>query len=227
MNNNRIENLVEKEFSNVRILVDYPDYDIARDNRILIPFSYYQYYGLMNKHGEIVVEPKFDRILDSCRTESDLVRVGIHFTCGFNRVTKDPSTYLHTKFGLVNSIGHILLEPKYRGIGVSDDQKTITIQHMDYQYEVIDVDGNIIVPKGTYTWIDSFSNGFARVNRTSGEDKKWGIIDCKGNVIVPLQFTNIWNFYKKKRNWVTIEAIDEHGNKRIGKFDFITREVTI
>ena len=92
MENKHIENLAYKEFSNVRILVDLPDYNISQDRRLLIPFSYYQHYGLMNQDGEVVVEPKYDRILDSCREDSDLIRVGMTYTYGFHRATKEPST---------------------------------------------------------------------------------------------------------------------------------------
>ncbi len=78
--NKKIEELAYLEYANVQVLVDIDDYTIDDDARLLIPFSYYQHYGLMNKKGEVVVDPKFDRILDSCRQKSDVVRVGIHYT---------------------------------------------------------------------------------------------------------------------------------------------------
>lgn len=58
-----IKDLANNEFSNVRVAVDYHDYDIEKDTRLLIPFSYYQHYGMMNKSGEVVVEPKYDESL--------------------------------------------------------------------------------------------------------------------------------------------------------------------
>lgn len=73
--NKKIEELTNLEYANVRVLVDINDYNINKDDRLLIPFSYYQYYGLMNQKGEVVVEPKFDRILDSCRHKSDIISV--------------------------------------------------------------------------------------------------------------------------------------------------------
>lgn len=224
MEHKTIQDLNYLQYSNVRILVDYNDYNIENDNRVLIPFSFYQHYGLMNKKGEIIVEPKFDRILDSCHSESDFVRVGIYFTYGFNRATKEPSTYLRTKWGLVDSKGNFLLEPEYKGIGISDNKQFLTIHHMDGQYEVINVKGNVIVPKGTYPYIDTYSNGFARVNFFDGENKKWGLIDTHGKEVLPLTYSNIWNFVGLNRTWTTIEVIDEHGNKRSGKFYFLTRE---
>ena len=131
MEQKNIKDLANNAFSNVRIAVDFHDYDIEKDTRLLIPFSYYQYYGMMNKSGEIVVEPKFDRILDSCREDSDVVRVGIYYTYGFNRATKEPSTYLRTKWGLLNSKGKFILEPEYKQIGVSTDSSILTNQNID------------------------------------------------------------------------------------------------
>ncbi len=222
-----IKNLTNSEFSSVRIAVDFSDYDIEKDTRILIPFSYYQHYGMMNRAGDVVVEPKFDRIFDSCRKEADVVRVGIFYTYGFNRSTKEPSTYLRTKWGLLDSKGNFILEPEYKQIGVSDDSRILTIQHMDGQYEVISVDGDVIVAKGIYPWIDAFDGGLTRVYVGNCENKKWGIIDSKGKVVLPLQYSNIWNFYKKNRTTTTIEAVDEHQNRLVGSFNLITHETVI
>lgn len=226
MDYTQINGLTNIEYSNIRVLVDLADYNIEEESRLLIPFSYYQYFGLMNQRGEIVVEPKFDRILDSCRKKSDVVRVGIHYTYGFNR-TSEPATYLRTKWGLVDSEGIFILQPEYKGIGVSTDNRVLTLQHNDGQYEVIDIEGKVIVPKGKYSWIDSFDNGLARVNLYDGEKKKYGIIDEEGNEVLPLAYSNIWNFFKKNREWITIEAIDEYGNKRVGQFNLFTRKSTI
>lgn len=223
-NKKKIEELMNLEYANVRVLVDIDDYNISDDIRLLIPFSYYQYYGLMNQKGEVVVEPKFDRIIDSCHQKSDVIRVGIHYTYGVNRTT---ATYLRTKWGLVDSEGNFILEPEYRGIGVSTDNRTFTLQHNDGQYEVVNIDGKVIVPKGKYSWIDSFDNRLARVNFFDGENKWYGIIDDLGNEVLPLVYSNIWNFFNKNRDWVTIEAIDEHGNKRVGEFNLLTRKATL
>lgn len=227
MESKNIKELGKQEFSNVRILVDLPEYDIEKDTRLLIPFSYYQHYGLMNRNGDVVVEPKYDRILDSCYNESDVVRVAQYYTYGFNRSTKEPSTYLGTKWGLLDSSGNLMLDLNYKEIGVSDDNRILTLRHMDGQYEVITIDGKVIIPKGKYPWVDTSEKGLIRVNCFIGEEKRWGVLDTNGNIVLPLRYSNIWNFVKKKRERITIESIDEHGNKRVGSFNLITREATI
>ncbi|MBD5338369.1 MAG: WG repeat-containing protein [Bacteroides sp.] len=227
MEQKNIKDLANNEFSNVRVAVDYHDYDIEKDSRLLIPFSYYQYYGMMDKSGKIVVEPKFNRILDSCREDSDVVRVGVYYTYGFNRANRDPSTYLGTKWGLLNSKGEFILEPEYKQIGVSNDNRILTIQHMDGQYEVMSVDGKVIIPKGKYAWIDSFDSGLSRVYVGDCDKKRWGIVDSRGNIILPLKYSDIWNFYMKNRLDTTVEVIDKFGCKRVGRFNLITYEVNI
>lgn len=222
-----IKELAYQEYSNVRVLVDLPEYDIEKDTRLLILFSYYQHYGMMNREEVVVVKPKYDRILDSCYRESDLIRVGLNYTYGFNRSSKEPSAYLRTKWGLLDCNGKVILGTNYKSIGISDDKKVLTLQHIDGQYEVISVDGEVTVPKGTYQWIDCFDSGLARVHHYDGESKKYGIIDVRGNIILPIIYSSIWNFYDRNRHSTTIESIDELGNKRVGIFDFITRKATI
>ena len=226
MDYNKIENLPYHEFANIRILVDYSDYERGVDNRILIPFSYYQHYGLMNQKGEIVLKPKYDVIQDSCRKKSDVVRVGVYYTYGFNR-EKEPKTYMGIKWGLVDSNGTFILEPEYKEIGVSTDKRILTLRHMDGRYEVINIDGTVIVPKGKYSWIDSFDRGLCRVNQHGENSTKWGIIDTSGFEVLPVCYSSIWNFFKKNRDWITVEVADKHGNKRVGQFDLLTHKLSI
>ena len=92
---------------------------------------------------------------------------------------------------------------------------------------MISIDGKVIIPKGKYAWIDSFDSGLSRVSVGDCDKKIWGIVDSRGNIVLPLRYSNIWNFYKKNRLETTIEAIDEFGCKRVGRFSLITYEVNI
>ena len=67
------------------------------------------------------------------------------------------------------------------------------------------------MPVGKYSFVDKFDSGYARVNikdQSSGT-KKWGIINTEGKEVVPLEYDNIWNFYKKDRETVLLEKGDE------------------
>ena len=84
-----------------------------------------------------------------------------------------------------------------------------------YQWGVIDNNGNIIVPFGKYDWIDCFDQGLARVNIRMPQEgnryatvKKWGIINERGEEVLPLIYDEIWNFYGKNR-YSTKAVLDE------------------
>ncbi|MBO4603182.1 MAG: WG repeat-containing protein [Salinivirgaceae bacterium] len=70
-------------------------------------------------------------------------------------------------------------------------------------YGVVDFNGNIIVPFGKYDWIDAFWRGLARVKIGQGvgtgyiPGNKWGIINAKGEEVVPVEYDEIWNFFGK------------------------------
>lgn len=89
--------------------------------------------------------------------------------------------------------------------------KVKVVQSGNYQFSVLDNEGNIIVPCGKYSWISGFDNGLARVKSFKGldeynpktglaENPKWGIIDLKGNEVLPAIYDEIWNFEGKCRN---------------------------
>lgn len=110
------------------------------------------------------------------------------------------------------------------------------VENAAYQWAVIDNQGNFIVPFGKYGWIDGFDSGLARVrthsisesardsvisyfNLSEGGDSgvicnnskgyKWGIINERGEEVLPLVYDNIWNFYRKNRFSTTVERDGE------------------
>ena len=78
-------------------------------------------------------------------------------------------------------------------------------------YGVVTTDGDIIVPFGKYDWIDQYCLGITRVKigkRSNGMKKskcKWGIIDTKGNELIPLIYDNIWNYKEGPYDTLTLE----------------------
>ncbi len=96
------------------------------------------------------------------------------------------------------------------------------VRNAVYQYAVIDKKGFIIVPFGRYIWIDhTFSHGLGRVilykKDQDGHSKKmWGVINEKGDIVLPFNYSYIRGFHDKKcRNiQVTCE------NKQVFSIDF-------
>ncbi len=69
------------------------------------------------------------------------------------------------------------------------------VRNQKYQYAYINQSNEEIIKFGQYSWCDSrFVCGYARVVKycTFEQKDKWGIIDTKGNVIVPLEYDKIW-----------------------------------
>ena len=84
----------------------------------------------------------------------------------------------------------------------------------DDKWAVIDRNNNYIVLPGKYDYIDGFDKcGLARVKldgkthifdpEKSTRDR-WGIIDTKGNEVLPLEYSEIWSFYNKNRRTTTV-----------------------
>ena len=62
------------------------------------------------------------------------------------------------------------------------------VRNSQYQYAYIDCDNNIVIPFGVYSWCEpGFVCGYARVLKD-----KWGIINTRGDLIIPLKYDKIW-----------------------------------
>lgn len=108
---------------------------------------------------------------------------------------------------------------------------------------VVDLKGNEIVPFGKYAWIDGFEHGLARV-RTQGivpwnrgkiiatfetpEQEmrpkviaKWGIINEKGEEVLPCEYDDVWNFYGK--DYLKYTTVEKDGEKK--QFYFETQSL--
>ena len=72
------------------------------------------------------------------------------------------------------------------------------------EYHKVSLDGE------TYDFIDGFDHGLARVYKNVGGKKKWGIVGLiktsngyKAEILIPLKYDNIRNFYDKQMTSVT------------------------
>lgn len=84
----------------------------------------------------------------------------------------------------------------------------------DGHYYVVDNKNNYIVPPGKYDYIDGFDKcGLARVKIDGKENiyhpenstkDRWGVIDTKGDEVLPLIYSEIWAFYNKNRLTTTV-----------------------
>lgn len=97
-------------------------------------------------------------------------------------------------YGAMDCNNNIVIEPLYKEMypfscGLS------MVRNQNYEYTYINQYNQQITPFGRYNWCDSqFTCGYARVAKYDffEEKNKWGIIDTKGNIIVPLEYDKIW-----------------------------------
>lgn len=195
-----IRKVVEEES---KILVNYGDYDLSNDKRLLIPFivpmnakGQTNKIGFLNKEGEIVVEPIFDIVVDDCYLPDDLIRVGVLYPYGYLRANNKLSSYVRYLFGVIDAQGSVKADTIYDSIIISTDRRLFTVSQRSNGYSVIDKEGKKIVPFRNFNWIDGFDNGLARV----AKDGKWGLINQNGEIVLPIEYDTICCFYGKGRS---------------------------
>lgn len=194
--NNIFEKLNNPDCEIKQVVVSANEYNFSNEKRLLIPFvDKWGRMGLLNNKGDVVLKSNYYSIRGNCYNENDFLIIGLAKPKAFERKTWPPSIYTYHKFGVIDYAGHwiINIDPGFMEIYPSDDNILFTIRDFDYFYGVIDNKGNEIVSLGTYGYIDIFYRGLARVK--SGE--KWGIINRKGEIVVPIEYDKIWNFRGK------------------------------
>lgn len=96
-------------------------------------------------------------------------------------------------FGAKDQMGNVVIKPQYKemnpfscGLSLVRDDK--------FRYTYINPQNKTLFPFGLYAWCDNvFCCGFARVMRYNKQDeKKWGIINALGEVVLPMKYDNIW-----------------------------------
>lgn len=92
-----------------------------------------------------------------------------------------------------------------------EDETTVVLELPQGLHGIVSTEGDIIVPFGKYDWISRFDNGLARVKigkRTNGlknVGNKWGIINIRGDLVLPVIYDNIWDFIGKKWKFAICE----------------------
>ena len=207
-----------------KILVSASSYNIENDKRLLLPFTSGEKIGFINHQGKIVVEPQYTMYYGDVYNAKDYMRVAIADTYGFAKGNGSVTTYRNSLYGLLDANGEIIFEPIYRHIipSIKGDDLLFTVQR-DGLWGVIDINEKEIIPFGKYAYMDGFDSGYARVynlKETSGQTfskKQWGIIDEKGNEVLPTTYDEIWNFYDKSRYSTRVVKDGESQEFHFGK----------
>ena len=197
----------------ISILVPAEDYLVSDDKRLLIPFMENGKIGLMDKAGRVIVNAQYDSILDDCYTANDPVRIGKRSYQAYERKTTAPQVYEYMHYGVFCPNKGWVVEPRFLEVQVSSDHSLLTLRN-ERGYCVQDLSGNIIVDYGKFSFIDGFYNGLSRV--ASGS--KWGIINEKGNIVLPIMYDKIWNFVGYDGKTIKCQ-IQKEDNSGLADFD--------
>lgn len=92
-------------------------------------------------------------------------------------------------FGAKNQEGNVVIEPQYIEM-YSFKCGFSCVRDLNYHYSYVDIDNKPLFPFGSYDWVDPyFLYGLARVKLLG----KWGIINIQGDLVLPLEYNNIWS----------------------------------
>lgn len=171
---------------------------LSKINLLLIPIKIEGKYGFIDKDANLIIKTLFDKYRGNFESENSLIRV-----C------------LDGKWGVINTKGNFIIPAEYSSMFISDDNKLFTVTK-EYKTGVIDIKNNIVVDFGEYCYIDGYDSGLTRVKIKD----KWGIIDSEGEIVLAIEFDNIWNFYKKNRRNTLVE---KNGHKQSVLFSDLYR----
>lgn len=203
-----IANWAQHMEDGVKVVVDVEHFDFENEKRLLIPFFKFgcDKIGLINRYGEIILNPELDQILDSCYNTDDLIRVGKLYSFGFARPKSKVDVYTHCKYGVIDSMGNILINIDYREILISDDKQLFSLRDLNLNWGVKNRNGNIIVPFGKYNIIGRFWRGYARVQKKEKNVGYWGVIDALGHEVIPVRHKTIYDFYGKEYSSIYVDG---------------------
>ena len=162
-------------------------------------------YGVINNKGNDLVEPQYDQItVDNYTTEEDGYK---HAGYIVSNTTENGYRY-----GYVNTDGTVLLEPEYtevsRIINIKNNDNIYLIVAQNGQYGMVKNQEQIIGNEYQSISYNSESNTL-----TLEKTKRYGISTLEGEVVIPVQFSQIDSTGKY------IYATDVDGNVEVYQDD--------
>ena len=157
----------------------------------LIPFQKEGKIGFINKEGEIVVEPTYDKIIGNFRSKDNFIAV-----------CKDKKWSVIDFEGkeMINYVNHIII-PGY-------DCHLASIQNQS-KSKVINVLTKEVIVDSQYDFIDGFRYGYARVRIGDNINGKWGIINQSGKLILPTIYAAVYSFYDFPKNTTVLKLFKD------------------
>lgn len=214
--------LMANYFDLVRKQVDFivpaVNFRIKDDERFLIPFIQSKKIGFVDKKARVVIKPEYDVYSGEIKEKHDLIKVGVSWV-EIRQYTPKGKVYnkIRYKWGVLDAKGLQVLDVIYDRVCISDTKELFSVRDLEFHWAVVDREKNTVIPFGVYERIDAFGYGYSRVKKSG----KWGIVDQKGNLVLPTIYDEIWSFYNKT-NLSSTTVIKDGVTQR---FDFSTGRI--
>ena len=198
----------------MKVIVDNKSYSLQEDQRTLIPFvetyrrrsNYVHKIGLVNKTGEIVVEPSYDVIIGDSYTDEDLLVLGKYYQ-------EEGNPHIYCNYDVYTGDGELLLGDVVDFVLSTDGKIATVFVNTEYEHGWGAINSNNVwlIPPGKYDWVSGYNKGYARVksgketNGNKDADVLWGVVNSDGLEVVPLEYHNIHNFYDNDYDSIQVE----------------------
>lgn len=205
------KNTIKSIQQNAKVIVPIENYDLVKDTRLLIPFTYGEKVGFFNQDLDVVVSPEYITYHGECYSKDNYIMTVKRIPCylGYRNI------YF---YGIIDSQGMEILPAEYFRIWFPYKSDTLfTVEDKKSKYGVMNSKGKEVIPFDKYTYIDGVSHGYFRVkiggspDCLEGNGAKWGIINSKGEEVVPLKYDFIQPFYQKDIDKVYLRTNVEKG----------------
>ncbi|WP_233874570.1 WG repeat-containing protein [Paraburkholderia adhaesiva] len=169
---------------------------------LLIPVcaqTLYHACGLVDRHGNWVVEPAYGQLYASGKlwvVERESGLMGLLDANGktiiqpslqsiglFSEGLAPAQRWGSDKYGYIDAKGQFVIAPDYTSAGGFSGGLAVVSTTVDDEMGVIDRQNHLVVPFGQYDHVDAYAYGLATVQR--GGD--WGVIDAHGRLVLPLR----------------------------------------
>ena len=148
-------------------------------------------YGVLNESGEVIIPFEYTYI-QSSRVNNFLTahNEGKSYVIDYKNIRILPLEY--------ESVGFVAEGLVDVGVRINDDEK--------WKRGYIDIKGNEITDF-IYDKTESFKNGLAKVSY----NKKWGLINKLGQVVVPIKYDDVDLYYFSEFDLVQVKLNDKEG----------------
>lgn len=171
----------------------YPKYEMASDfsEGLCMATPDGRKYGYINTKGEWIIPAEYDLgVLMKINGDYDFSDK--NFSDGYVSVQKGE------KYGIIDKTGKLVLDFTFDFIG--EFSEGLAPAKKDDKYGYIDINGKWVI-KPEYTSAEKFHNGLAAVSLGPLFEEKYGFINSKGKIVIPITIESYYSMSEAMKFW--------------------------